>query len=234
MRTRRGLAVLALALCLLAGCASPAFSGGSVETDGVESLVYVPCDEAEGLALADDVAAFARTGGSEEDFQAANDALVAYLKKAATMDEIAALRSAANAADEALGEESLRASVLYRRVNDAYWDAMGEVARSEYRDLLETCYEPWQIRWFEQDDGDTEVNDLYDREDTLCRRYRELMAANTVDEAAVKDLFLELVTLRQEIARQEGYDSYADYAYEAVYARSYTPEDAQVLWQAAR
>ena len=142
MRTRRGLAVLALALCLLAGCASPAFSGGSVETAGVESLVYVPCDEAEGLALADDVAAFARTGGSEEDFQAANDALVAYLKKAATMDEIAALRSAANAADEALGEESLRASALYRRVNDAYWDAMGEVARSEYRDLLETCYEP--------------------------------------------------------------------------------------------
>ena len=51
--------------------------------------------------------------------------------------------------------------------------------------------------------------------------------------AAVNDLvgpiFLELVDIRTELAEIWGYDSYTDYAYESVYGRDYTGEDAQAL-----
>lgn len=52
-------------------------------------------------------------------------------------------------------------------------------------------------------------------------------------EAAINDrvgpIFLELVNIRSELAEQWGYDSYADYAYENIYGRDYSPADAQAL-----
>ena len=57
-------------------------------------------------------------------------------------------------------------------------------------------------------------------------------------EAAVNDLvgpiFLELVDIRTELAGIWGYDSYADYAYEHVYGRDYTTDDAQILCDAVK
>lgn len=57
-------------------------------------------------------------------------------------------------------------------------------------------------------------------------------------EAAVNDLvgpiFLELVDIRTELAEIWGYDSYADYAYEQVYGRDYTTDDAQILCDAVK
>lgn len=57
-------------------------------------------------------------------------------------------------------------------------------------------------------------------------------------EAAVNDLvgpiFLELVDIRTELAEIWGYDSYADYAYEHVYGRDYTTDDAQLLCDAVK
>ena len=45
----------------------------------------------------------------------------------------------------------------------------------------------------------------------------------------VGSIFLELVQLRTELAQINGYDTYTDYAYELVYGRDYTAEDAQIL-----
>ena len=51
---------------------------------------------------------------------------------------------------------------------------------------------------------------------------------------AAGELYRELVALRTEIAREAGYDSYADYAYWAQYNRDYTLEDAAPLREAAK
>lgn len=57
-------------------------------------------------------------------------------------------------------------------------------------------------------------------------------------EAAINEqvgpIFLELVTIRAELAEQWGYDSYADYAYENIYGRDYSPADAQALCDAVK
>jgi len=51
---------------------------------------------------------------------------------------------------------------------------------------------------------------------------------------AAGEIYRRLLQLRTEMAAQEGYDSYADYAYEAVYGRDYSLEDVQPLREAAK
>ena len=47
-------------------------------------------------------------------------------------------------------------------------------------------------------------------------------------------LYIELVGLWTETARAAGCDSYADYAYENTYCRTYSPEDAQIFCDAVK
>ena len=47
-------------------------------------------------------------------------------------------------------------------------------------------------------------------------------------------LYIELVGIWTQTARSAGYDSYTDYAYDSVYCRDYTPEDAQRLCDAVK
>lgn len=48
--------------------------------------------------------------------------------------------------------------------------------------------------------------------------------------AALGEIFLELVALRNERAQMEGYDNYAEYAYSELYVRDYTVEEAKELF----
>ena len=51
---------------------------------------------------------------------------------------------------------------------------------------------------------------------------------------AIAPVYIELVELWTQEARDAGYDSYADYAYEQVYARDFTTEDAQRFCDAVK
>lgn len=51
---------------------------------------------------------------------------------------------------------------------------------------------------------------------------------------AVGEVFLELVDVRNEIAKLNGYDNYADYAYDSVYVRDYTLEETKDLLKEIR
>lgn len=52
--------------------------------------------------------------------------------------------------------------------------------------------------------------------------------------AALVPLFLELVDVRGRIARLEGYDGFAAYAYADIYGRDYTPDEAQEFCEAVK
>lgn len=51
---------------------------------------------------------------------------------------------------------------------------------------------------------------------------------------AAGEIFLQLVRIRTEIARENGYDSYADCAYRESYGRDYTTEDIRTVREAAK
>ncbi len=88
--------------------------------------------------------------------------------------------------------------------------------------------EPWDFEKLNGFPGDN----LYSND---LEGYREVSYGL---KAAVNDLvgpiFLELVDIRTELAELWGYDSYADYAYEYIYGRDYTAEDAQTLCDAVK
>ena len=67
----------------------------------------------------------------------------------------------------------------------------------------------------------------------LVTRYDALMNGEHADETATwtsaAQIYIQLVQANNDLAQLGGYDDYPDYAYESVYGRDYTPEDAEKL-----
>lgn len=84
------------------------------------------------------------------------------------------------------------------------------------------------------------ISDFSNKEDAdkLQKEYEMSLKRYT---AALKEmseklgeLYKEMVNVRTDIAKEAGYDNYADYAYEMVYARDFTTEDAKKLYAAVK
>ena len=52
--------------------------------------------------------------------------------------------------------------------------------------------------------------------------------------AALGEIFIRLVELRQDIAKSYGYDNYLEYAYAEIYQRDFAPEEAQAFHQSVK
>ncbi len=85
---------------------------------------------------------------------------------------------------------------------------------------------------------------LSEEENALLSQYYDLTGQMAeMDEASLEygqcqeqmeNVYIELVKVRQSIARHLGYDNYMDYAYEEMYYRDYTPEQGMVLMDGIR
>ena len=80
--------------------------------------------------------------------------------------------------------------------------------------------------------------ELTARKLALTGKYNAL-AGQTFADAAAKnktlgEFYLELTAVRRELAEAYGYDSYADYAYENIYGRDYTPEEIRSFYAAVK
>ena len=60
--------------------------------------------------------------------------------------------------------------------------------------------------------------------------YRIYMELEKENNRRLGEVYLELAQVRSQIARESGYDTYSDYAYEAVYGRDFTPQDTEKLY----
>ncbi len=74
---------------------------------------------------------------------------------------------------------------------------------------------------------------LHARETELELEYNEFLSDDSMHEGTfvrkAGEILMELVSVRNELAKTAGYDSFAEYAYEVYYGRDYTPEDAAQL-----
>ena len=176
-------------------------------------------------------------GGAQETFDSACEAAEKELRYMATLSVQMEIARSASPNDAEVTEESAYIDGVYRDAYNDFLFALGRVASSSHSGLLESRYTEEERALFLTFVGSGEEepsDDLYDREDALELRYEELISADEVDYDAVCGLYVELVELRREIAAEEGYDSYAAYAYETQYARQYTPEEAGTFCQAVR
>ncbi len=185
-------------------------------------------------AVAEEVLRVAEEEPTVENFYDADGDLVWELYYVYTMYTIIELQYMADLNDTWAAEEYAYTEEVWYEVYDIYWETLGIVAK-EHPEIMVDSYADWQIEWFaeyEPDDGSE--NELYLRESELLQVYYELIAEPVPDVNALCELFVELVAVRNEIAAYYGYDNYADYAYENLYYKAYTPEDSRMIWQAAK
>ena len=78
--------------------------------------------------------------------------------------------------------------------------------------------------------GVKSLDDLYADDSLSSDKIMEIYTGIAkAENAATAPIYLELIKVRKEIAQEEGYDSYIDYAYDVIYDRDFTGEDIATL-----
>jgi hypothetical protein len=207
-------------------------SSGNVD---FEDMVYEHYDPERFAALTEALLNCLDPEVSQETFDAAEAALVQELELVSTLCELQNIEATKYPGDPEVLEEYRYIDQVYQTVWSDYWGTMQQVAQYEDGALLAERYEDWQIEHFAWSGyAAPGEEDLYQRETELETEYMELMAGTSVDIVRGEEIFVELVELRNSMAELYGYKNYGDYAYENLFYRDYSPEDSQILWQAAR
>lgn len=117
--------------------------------------------------------------------------------------------------------------VLAGPCGDEFGDYLGEDLVSELDEYEEMTDQ--ELEWAEEEnDLVAEYNSAYEEfEASGSSDYSEL-------NAAVGPIYLELVSLRTEMAQYYGYDNYAEYADAEVYDRDFSTEEAEVYHEAVK
>lgn len=184
----------------------------------------------------DPIYALAENGGTAEEFDEADFNLTDELYYINTLLTMMSLRQSSDPDNEKVADELLYAQEMYYTANDEYWNAMHAMAVSPHAELMETVYHPDYIaafRDYEPSEDDSEL-EAYSAENELINEYYRLMAQPEIDYDAVGQVFIDLVQLRRAKADGVWYDSYADYAYDMMYSKDYTPDDAQAVWRGVK
>ena len=149
-----------------------------------------------------------------------------------------------------LGDKA--ASCISRGLATSYANALEDRIGGEYVSMVEYYQEDSQerqeldkkeqelLRQYDQlaaDDITVEYNGqqwnyqrLETEEDLSTDTYRDILKELSREKNRILgNKFMELVQVRDQIAGVSGYDNYAEYAYNAVYGRDYTMEDAKKL-----
>lgn len=177
----------------------------------------------------------AEKGGSTKDFEEAYYDLLNELMHLSTLKAIIDYQAYRSASDTEVQDESLYMSELFYDAYDEYQEALHVLAGSRYQKVMRDLFSRDRIAHYEKYGASSdEERENYLKEERLKQDYRAIMAENQPDLDEAAEVFVELVELRNEIAREAGYDSYADYAYQNVYSRNYTPEDIESVWKGVK
>ena len=177
----------------------------------------------------------AENGGTEEEFYDADFYLYDELNYIYTLYTLMDLRSNADISDEYAAEESQYTLEVYYDALSEYYDAMHAVAVSPYAQLMEGSYSQSLIDYFKSYEPSSDGGrDIFTLENDLVSQYYTMISQAEPDYEAIGELYVELVELRRQQAQLYGYQDYASYAYDSVYYKDYTPEDAKAVWQGVK
>lgn len=185
----------------------------------------------------DPIYGLAGNGGTEQEFDDADFYLLCELEYIQTMLELISLRQSSDPDNGSIAEELLYAQEMYYTARDEYYNAMHAMALSDNANLMKAVYPDDYIDMFREYEPSEDGSELesYNAENELINEYYRLMAQGETDYDAVGQVFIDLVELRRDRAAGSGlYGSYADYAYDMIYSKDYTPEDAQAVWQGVK
>lgn len=127
---------------------------------------------------------------------------------------------------EALTDREIELNDQELTLINEYYQLMDQRASQDFT----ICYDgrDWNWDMFYGDQGDELASS---DPNAYIAIYTGLMQAET---ELIAPVYAQLVSIRREIASINGYDSYIDYAYEMLYDRDYTADDAQALCDAVK
>lgn len=224
-----------------AAAVQPLCAGGYFQTPARRSVPYGSMQAAQWTqeefeALCDAALEAARTD-SPARFHAALMDLHGALYDMHTAYALADLYYMADTSDEAAANAYSGALLLYNAALDRYYDTMHTLCADGAHDaLLEKEFDAGLLDVFAGYDPASSDGTLalLSREQDLVMQYEAEMARRSPDPDTIGEIFVSLIAVRSEMAAAAGYDSYAEYAYAADYARDYTPDEARALWTLAK
>ena len=273
------LGALLLAACLL--LAVPARAAGRwpekehlpVDFADMEYTGYDGADLRSALAALERIAASSaaqtESAAVRAELEELYGQILAEVDRLSTQSALIGIRYDANGADQETAGESAALSQLSVQIFDECYRALGLLADTPYRDILERDAGPETVEELRSYQAQTERESaLYEEEERQVQSYDQVMARpvqvvwegqiwtaeslaqdRELDDGdwweisallerernrAAGEIFLQLVRVRTEIARENGYDSYADYAYLENYGRDYTTEDIESVRRAVK
>lgn len=157
------------------------------------------------------------------------DALLELVDEIVTQEYLYEIESSRRGSDEALSDELEQVQQDYTLALDRIYLAISDALAGPKGGALRARMPEGEADSFTHYDAATDEELAASaRESELVRDYYLLPQDEAFPDAAA-EIYLQLADLRREEAKRAGYDSFADYAYDSLYARDYTPRDMQRL-----
>ena len=146
------------------------------------------------------------------------------------------IESDRDATDEARSTRADNQVQAYYDAMDLYDRTLCEIASGDQAGMLDKEFAAWQIEYFRSYDTESSAQSLYltNQEAQLVSQYALCSSQDEVDYERLTEIYLQLVSVRAEMAELAGAANYSEYAYSAFYSRDYTPSDAQKIWKTAK
>ena len=185
--------------------------------DSDQKSFFTCLDELENLLLE-------KRSSDEKKISEANERLEDSYYHIATQTELAYIYHCLNQADAGKSQAYLYARTMRSDVYDAYQTFCKKLDASDAPGKS-VFFADWSEEDFEEMRGYSEEHTaLTNANDRIEVEYRALPQAERTEKAP--ELYLQIIRNNNRLAALYGYENYADYAYEKVYGRDYTPDDA--------
>lgn len=204
----------------------------------LSEMVYTRPDTSEMIAKMEALTEKVPACGDAEELLNDYYETVPLMQSFLSMSELSFVRYCADTSDEFFADEYEYCYEQYGIVSEKENALYAAFAASPCRDALEEAY--FGEGFFEDYDEFNEANEAYyelkQQENDLLFEYYDLVgeanlySAAGIDEnyEAIGNVFIELVKVRQQIAKAKGYDSCMDYLYACEYKRDYSTAEARV------
>jgi len=178
----------------------------------------------------------AAQSGSREAFHRACVEAESMLVKIDTSGTLLGKESDRDATDEARSTRADNQVQAYYDAMDLYQQTLCEIASGDHAGMLDKEFAAWQIEYFKSYDAESSAQslDLTNQEAQLVSQYALCSSQDEGDYERLTEIYLQLVSVRAQMAELAGAANYSEYAYSAFYSRDYTPTDAQKIWKTAK
>lgn len=214
------LAALSMLSTSLAGATGQYYISNEYPSVAEVDLKYTPTDTDRADELMISLASLVGVQGSEDEIAEIIDELYDLFKDSADNYSLALLQSDRENTD-ANRQTLLNSADDALTLQEMLYDAFKLVYESEYKYVLNDMFGEETVEDAIENMPDKKYYELTKREEELISKYEAVYG----DSDACAKLYLKLVGIRNEIAKEAGYDNYAELANETIYYRDYTDEE---------